>query len=339
MTLQFVRRAALIARRASIRSLAFGLLLLPVVLVGNTPAAQPNFPMRIDFPAGWSGEGIAVARGHIFYSSDTANGAIYRGDLRSGEGAILVPGQSGRNTLGVFVDNRNRVFIAGSRTGKADVYDGTTGALLAEYALTPSSPPAPAPATTLINNVFVTNDGAYFTNTLGPLNTYVFKIPIGPNGELPDPTDPSSVDRIPVPFTGGNGIVATPDGGTLIAVSSGLNKIYTIDAETGLTRQIALDVPPRAGDGIILEDHTLYVAEKLPAAAFPGVTEGDVAVYQLSDDFSSGTFVAYLNSDASDPLIDPTDADHYGAWIYTFQRGTTAPATPIFHITRIDAHQ
>ena len=67
-------------------------------------------------------------------------------------------------------------------------------------------------------------------------------------------------------------------------------------AETGMTQQIALDAPPRAGDGIILEDHTLFVAEKLPAAAFPGVTQGDVAVYQLSDDFSSGTFVTRLDA-------------------------------------------
>ena len=128
-----------LARRAS-RSLALGLCLFLVALVGEIQAAQPNFSARIDFPSGWSGEGVAVGRGHVFYATDTTNSTIYRGDLRTGEGAILIAGDPSRRALGLFADNSDRLFVAGSRTGKAYVFDVDTGALLATYTLTPISP-------------------------------------------------------------------------------------------------------------------------------------------------------------------------------------------------------
>ena len=50
-----------------------------------------DFPKRIDLPNGILPEGIATA-GNSFYAGSRANGAVYRGDLRTGEGAFLVPG-------------------------------------------------------------------------------------------------------------------------------------------------------------------------------------------------------------------------------------------------------
>src|SRR5262245_53304337 len=49
------------------------------LLVGAT-AAGPQFPARIDFPAGWAAEGI-FGKGHTFWAGNTQTGSIYKGDV------------------------------------------------------------------------------------------------------------------------------------------------------------------------------------------------------------------------------------------------------------------
>jgi len=287
--------------------------LVAAALVAATPAASPNFPARIDFPSGWRAEGIAVGRGSTFYAGNTANGSIYTGDLRTGQGSVLVPGHTGGSVFGVFADNRDRIFAAGGRNCDALVYDGATGDLIAHYVLT--VPPC------FINDVSVTNSGAYFTNTAGV--PALFKIPIAPNGELGTTTE-----TIPVPFTGGNGIEAAPDGKTLVAVSFTTGKLYAFDTESKTSSEIVLDHPLVRGDGLILQGHTLYYVENLPV---PGVA--DVAVVELAPDFSSGTVVARLNS-ADDPIVSPATADRFGQLIYVVRRNV--PGGTTFYLTRLE---
>jgi sugar lactone lactonase YvrE len=308
------------------------LIVLVGTLVAASPAASPNFPPRIDFPPGWSAEGIATGKGHSFYAGNTANGAVYAGDFRTGEGAVLVPPVAGRSIFGVYADNRGRIFAAGGRTGHAYVFDAATGALIRDYVLTVPAPPAPAPNTTLINDVVVTNDGAYFTNTnspLAPTESALFKIPIAPDGELGD-----VVEKIPVPFPGGNGIEAASDGKTLVVNSITLSALYAFDTATHATTQIAASETARRPDGMILRGKTLYVCENLPNAAFPGAV-ADVAVYELSPDFTTATAVAHLNS-ASDPLLNAATADAFGDHLWVVRRDAPAPAPAAFHLTRLD---
>jgi hypothetical protein len=298
--------------------------LVGVALVAATPAASPNFPTRIDLPTGWRAEGIAVGRGHTFYAGNTLTGAVYAGDLRTGDGSVLVPGATGRSAFGVFADNRDRLFVAGGTTGKAFVYDASTGALIKEYTLAPTAP-------RFINDVTVTNDGAYFTNTAG--DPVLFKIPIAPNGELGDSAETLTLTPA---VAGGNGIEATPDGKTLIMVSITLSKFFTVDPATGATHEIVLDQPVLRGDGLILQGRTLYAAENLPSAAVPGVP-GAVAEIELSPDLSTGHVVGRLNN-ADDPLVNPATIDRFGQLIYVVRRDAPAPAPPAFHLTRLDEH-
>jgi sugar lactone lactonase YvrE len=286
--------------------------LVATALVAAPPAASPNFPPRIDFPSGWRAEGIAVGRGHTFYAGDTATGSIYKGDLRTGEGSVLVPGRVGGSVFGVFADNRDRIFAAGGRNCDAWVYDAATGAVIAHYTLT--APPC------FINDVSVTNSGAYFTNTIGL--SALFKIPIGPNGELGTTTE-----TIPVPFTGGNGIEATADGKTLVAVSITTGTLYAIDTESNAASEIVLDKPLVRGDGLILQGKTLYYVENLPVGA-------DVAVVELAPDLSSGTVGARLNS-ADDPIVSPATADRFGQLIYVVRRNVAGGTT--YYLTRLEA--
>jgi len=297
--------------------------LTAAALVSATPAASPNFPTRIDFPAGWRAEGIATGRGNTFYAGNTLDGSIYAGDYRTGNGSVLVPGVTGGSAFGVFADKRHRLFVAGGGTCHAKVYDADTGALLADYALT--TPPC------FINDVTVTHGGAYFTNTAGA--PVLFKIPIAPNGKL---GATSQTLTLTPAVAGGNGIEATPDGKTLVMVSITLSKFFTVDATTGTTKEIVLDAPVLRGDGLILQGRTLYAAENLPSAAVPGVP-GAVAEIELSPDFTTGHVVGRLNNPA-DPLVNPATIDRFGRFIYVVRRDAPAPAPAAFHLTRLDEH-
>ena len=148
------------------RTLAItGVAALVATFAALTASAAPGtttFPEVIALPNGWLPEGIAVGKGSTFYSGSRADGAIYRGDLRTGEGSIFAPGVPGRVAVGLKVDQRGRyLFVAGGPTGQAYVFDADSGALVANYALT-------APGT-FVNDVIVTRDAAYFTDSARPV--------------------------------------------------------------------------------------------------------------------------------------------------------------------------
>ena len=90
----------------------------------------------MDLPNGFAPEGIATGRGTDFFAGSLAGGALYKGDLRTGDGAVLAQPVTGRAIAGLKVDRRtNYVFASGTQSGKAFVFDGDSGALLAEYQL------------------------------------------------------------------------------------------------------------------------------------------------------------------------------------------------------------
>src|SRR5215213_10548222 len=122
---------------------AYAVLLLPLAA-----AAADPFPAHIDLPNGFRPEGIAIGPQHTFYVGSIPTGAVVRGDLRTGELSTLVPAQSGRAAIGVAVDRRDRLFVAGGPTGHGSVYDANTGATIADYTFTTAS--------TFINDVVVT---------------------------------------------------------------------------------------------------------------------------------------------------------------------------------------
>ena len=100
-------------------------------------AERPNFPSEIDLPDGYFPEGIATGRGSTFFVGSISEGSVYRGDLRTGDGAVLTDGFGPFSAIGIDVDQRNREWVAGGPTGTARVYDGDRGDLLAINALTP----------------------------------------------------------------------------------------------------------------------------------------------------------------------------------------------------------
>src|SRR6266545_4608216 len=191
--------------------LAILALALPFTALGATA-----YPKTIPLPNGFAPEGIATSA-NTFYVGSKINGAIYRGDLRTGQGSVLVAPQAGRIAGGMKVDQRDRLFVAGGSTGKAFVYDAKTGAEIAVYQLGASPP-------TFVNDVIVTRTGAWFTDSLRPV---LYRVPIAPNGELgiaetlplTGDFDFAEPGVIPLPDRE-NGIDATPDGKTLVFVTT-----------------------------------------------------------------------------------------------------------------------
>jgi sugar lactone lactonase YvrE len=266
------------------------------------------FPKIIPLPNGFAPEGIATGRGTSFYVASIPDSAIYAGDLRTGVGAVLVPPQSGREALGLKVDSRDRLFVAGALTGQAYVYDARNGETLATLRLAP-------PETALINDVIVTKDAAYFTDSFNPR---LFVVPIARNGALGTLYElPLSGDYVHDPDGFNlNGIEATPSGRALIVDQTDAGKLYRVDPKTGVAREIQLDARLREADGLLLRGRTLYVVRALL---------NQVAVVELDSDLESGQVTGTI----TDPAFDvPTTIAGFSRRLYVVNWRFTTPPGP-----------
>jgi sugar lactone lactonase YvrE len=246
------------------------------------PAGAQPFPDSIPLPDDFAPEGIASGAGTTFYAGSITLGDIYRGDLRSGEGAIFIDAPAGRSALGLKADRRHGLlFVAGGVTGEAYVYDLRTGAPVASYQFG-------TPGASLVNDVIVTRDAAYFTDSFAPV---LYVVPIGPGGELgPGETLALSGPAATVVpgDVGLNGIEATRDGKTLIVNHNALGALFTVDAATGESTAIAVDgLVAGTPDGLLLQGRDLWVVENFP---------NTLARVSLSSDLSSGEITATITS-------------------------------------------
>jgi sugar lactone lactonase YvrE len=281
---------------------------LALVLPLATSAADP-WPERIDLPNGFRPEGIAIGPPHTFYVGSIPTGAVVRGDLRTGTRSPLVPAQSGRAAIGVDVDHRHRLFVAGGTTGHGFVYDARTGGNIADYAFTD--------AATFVNDVIVTRSAAWFTDSVNPV---LYRIAIASNGTLgPATAVPLTGDIVYQAGFNANGIDATPNGETLIIVQSNTGKLFTVD-KTGVTNEIELGGATVAGDGILLDGRTLYAVVRSP---------GDgVVVIALRPDLSSGSIVRTITKAGPNGLDDPTTIDEFGNRLYAVNARFSTPPQP-----------
>jgi sugar lactone lactonase YvrE len=309
-----------VAKTASQRSLlALLLIAFSVAMIAAAPAQA--FPDVIPLPNGFQPEGIAVGQGSTFYVGSIPTGAIYSGDLRTGEGDILVPAQPGRAAIGLKYDERTGLlFVAGGPTGNAYIYNAETGADVKIIPLTTGD--------SFINDVVVTRDAAYFTNSRQPV---LYRVSLE---NIDDPSVPSNVEEITLTgdyqFTpnafNANGIAATPNGKTLIIVNSVDGVLYNVDPETGVATRIDLggaSVPN--GDGLLLQGKTLYVVQN---------QLNQIAVVELNSDFTEGTIVDTITSSA---FRVPTTIARFGDSLYAVNArfGTTPTPDTEYEVVRV----
>jgi hypothetical protein len=346
-----------------------------VTSVAAAPPFDPPYPARIDFPApqfdaagtfiagtGYAPEGIAVS-GDTFYAGSTATGEIIKGNLKTGafDRAWVPPSPNQpsalhRGVLGLLVDDHNRLWAAGSyglaqagpppvvNTGEVFVYDATSGQLLAAYPIT-NSP------TKFINDITITNNVVYISNTVSPAGAEVqYKIQLGPGGALPPggevsggepaPTNPSPAVPVPTPgFTGADGIDTLPNGNVIMNSVTGTSNgdMVVVNATTGAVTPIMVTPEPGrvakpllSGDGVALDGTILYYPENRTEVALcpaPDVTlpcPGDIAAVRLNPpDYTTATVVARLNSPAGSglpPLRSPANTEQLGHFIYVISR-------------------
>jgi hypothetical protein len=258
------------------------------------PAAAAPARDVIELPSASSTEGIAKGAGATFYAGDLFRGDIFRGDLQGGTAELFIDAPAGRMAVGMFADVRHRLLFVAGGPGAAYVYDTETGVTVASYRLGD-------PGATFVNDVTVTRNGAWFTDSL---NARLYFVPVSPTG-VPGSASTLSLSGPAADTSGGfnlNGITATANGKTLIVGHSGNGALYTVDPATGASGTIAGVSVPNV-DGIVLEAGRLWAVQNF---------NNQVAQVRLSADLTAGVVERLITHDAFQV---PTTAIRFGSYL------------------------
>lgn len=258
----------------------------------NTDAPTTDL---IVLPGATSTQGIAKGAGDTFYAGDMWLGHIYRGSLRRRTAELFIEAPQGRLAMGLWADLRHELLFVGGGLGWAYVYDLETGATVATYQIGEIDDLD----STLVNKVYVNQDGAYFSDTSAPVLHFV---PISRSGK-PGPVQTRKITGPAAEISGPfnlNGLVAPDAGAPLIAAHTANGRLYTVDPETGASATIeGVDVPK--ADGLVLEGRDLWVVQNWIH---------QVTRVRLSADLASGTVTKVITHEA---LHFPTTAIAFGS--------------------------
>jgi hypothetical protein len=311
--------------------------------MASAQAGDKPFPKIVQALEGAPPEGFTIGKGYTAYNG-SIDGSIYKMDLRTGQGGILVPAEPGFDwetecyKLGMRVDPRtNYLFVAGCINGDAYVFDADNGDEIMKYQLA-------TPYESAINDIAITQDAVYFTDFYQP---FIYRLPLSKNGRIPDAVDAATA----IPLTGdfgtgenlggvfANGIVATPDGKTLIVGHSGTSKIFRVDPMSGHADEIIVD-PPLAGlaeggflDAIVLRDGVLFILTSDASDTYPPVDRVQVVV--LDDDLLGGSLVGSITDPDMDGIA--SGAFHGNSLYVNNARYWDYPGLPTeYWITKLD---
>ena len=282
-----------------------GAVLAAAFVIGAVAVAGKG-PERIALPDGFRPEGIAAGKGRSVYVGSIPTGRVLRIDTETGASREAVPAREGHAAIGLKYDRRRgRLFVSGGPTGKAFVYDASSGAELAALQLTAAGQP------TFINDVVLTRKAAYFTDSRQPV-IYAVK------------RDLSTVRPIALtgfPMTAGNnlnGIEAARRGRVLLAIQSSEGVLWRIDPATGSHAAVDLrGAELTAGDGLLLlRRRTLLVVQN---------RVNQIAVVKLDKGFGSGRVVRTITHPDFDV---PTTVARKRGGLYLPNARFTTPPTP-----------
>ncbi|GKQ34766.1 superoxide dismutase [Streptomyces sp. A012304] len=253
-------------------------------------------PTGFPLPDGFQPEGVAIGTRPFAYFGSLADGDVYRADLATGRGSVVVPGLgAGHPTVGLKIDRHDRLFLAGGASGEIRVADARTG----------ETGPVYATGGTFVNDVILTPGAAWFTDSFRP---QLYELSLGRHGA------PKSVRTVPLggdwvqgeDFTA-NGIERTPDGSALLVVNAFADggSLMRVDPRTGTARTVDLG-PAKLpnGDGLLLLGRILYVVQQAQNA---------VDVFRLNAAGTRGTAIARI----TDPRFRiPTTVAAWGDRLY-----------------------
>jgi sugar lactone lactonase YvrE len=225
----------------------------------SEPVTTLSLPPDARFPEGVA---FSVSR-QMFYTASAETGAVLEITRKFDAARVIVPpgvlAPAGTATfpvaLGMEVDEANRLWIAGGRTGRISVVDIDSGKVLKRVL-------APTGAGSLINDVAVVGGAAYFTDTRTPT---LWRLAAQGNqiGELEAWT---TFADTPIQYDGGNnlnGITVTPDGQALIVVQMDKGLLFLIDLASKAIRPVdTTGIDLSGGDGLEMVGNTLYVVRQ-----------------------------------------------------------------------------
>lgn len=254
-------------------------------LLASTPGFAQSGVKVLPLPdAAAYPEGVTVdpATG-VIYTNSANTGVVFSIDPDTGA-AVQIADPLGMGdsqiakpvsvALGLKADGQGRLWVAGARTGSMHVVDIATGERLARFT-------TPAGAW-LINDVALTADAAYFTDTLRPVLWRVARDSLADAALEPWLSfEGTALEYGEEPNL--NGIVATPDGRYLIVVLMKTGRLFRIDTQT---REVAaIDSGASAldgGDGLALVGQRLFVVRQ---------SAGEIVALDLSPDLSAASEV------------------------------------------------
>ena len=312
--------------RTRLRLLSVALLSAVLGFALVAPAeARPrhDYPDRIELPVGFLPEGITIGRAPVAYLGSRADGDIYAANLKTGEGRVISQGPGpGNPSVGLKVDRRGLLYVAGGTAGTGRVVSARTGEILATY------PFATGPGT-FVNDVVLTDRYAWFTDSLRPQLYRVERTRTGRGAQ--------EAEVVTVPLTGdwnqvagvnnANGIAQTPDRRALLVVQSSTGLLFRVDPRTGVARTVDLGgYVLTNGDGLLVQGRTLYVVQN---------RLNQVAVFDLNRRGTAGMLDEVLPVPGGDV---PTTVAAYRGSLYlpNARFGNPSPATADYWITRID---
>jgi sugar lactone lactonase YvrE len=250
-------------------------------VASDAAASGPVGPDVIQLPAGFRPEGVAIWR-HTFFVGSLSTGAILRGDVRTGRSVELVAGGKGFSAAGIEVDRWNRIWVAGAGTGTARVFDLSSGDLIAEFTLGATD------GTSFINDVVVTPQAAYFTDSSRPV---LYQVPIDDNGTIGKPGTPIKLggDYVHTAGFNLNGIEASPFGRKLLAVQTSTGLLFRISPVTGVATKVDLGgaLLPN-GDGLLRIGRLLYVVTR------PTTGPAELVALRLHENYLTASVVTRI---------------------------------------------
>lgn len=239
------RRAA-----AGLAALAALLVPAPAASAGQAQSGDESSVILLDGAKG--AEGIAAGEGSTFFAGDLATGDIYRGDIHKDTATKFIDAPDGRVAVGLKADTRNDLlFVAGGPTGQAYVYDTDTRKTVKTYQLTAKA--------AFINDVALTDDGAWFTNSR---KAELYFVPVDDDGDLGDVR--TLALKGPAAELSGdfnlNGIAYSPDARRLVVAHTANQALYTVSPRTGASTKIDGITVPNA-DGLVVKDSVVWVVQ------------------------------------------------------------------------------
>ena len=311
-----MRRTA--PRRTAVGFTALLALLLPTALPAAASSLSRDDVIVLD--GAKSAEGIAAGEETTFYAGELLTGDIFRGDIHDEKAKRFIDAPDGRMAVGMKADVQNELlFVAGGAKGKAYVYNTETGDAVKEYDLAPG----------FINDVTLTPDGAWFTNSAAP---ELYFIPVSRGGKLGKAEDVETLNVSgeagqplqPNQF-GFNGIAAAEDDDDVLIVAHTQNQaLYAVDRNTGKSSRIK-GPDLKFVDGILVKGDTVWAAQNMA---------NKISRLELCDDLSSFTVEDVITSKHFDI---PTTVARFGDTLAAVNAQFMRPASP-HEVVLVPAH-